>query len=34
MENFSAPDWSEKTINKLRKDFEAGAIAVKVWKDT
>jgi predicted TIM-barrel fold metal-dependent hydrolase len=33
MENFEDPSWSEKVISQLKKDFEAGAIGVKVWKD-
>ena len=33
MENFGEPGWLEKTIGRLKHDFEQGAIAVKVWKD-
>ncbi len=33
MDGFGEPDWEEKTIAWLRKSFEEGAIAVKVWKD-
>ena len=33
MDGFGEPDWEEKTIDWLRRSFEAGAIAVKVWKD-
>lgn len=33
MENFEDPDWQEEVIKKLKKDFEEGAIALKVWKD-
>lgn len=33
MENWSDPDWQEKTISRLQQDFDNGAIAVKVWKD-
>jgi hypothetical protein len=33
MENWSAPDWQQVTISRLRQDFENGAIAVKLWKD-
>ncbi|MDP8218266.1 MAG: amidohydrolase family protein, partial [Candidatus Theseobacter exili] len=33
MENFEDPGWHEKVIKRLEKDFEEGAIALKVWKD-
>lgn len=33
MENFEDPGWAEEVIRKLRKDFDEGAIGVKVWKD-
>ena len=33
MENFEDPDWADGVILKLKKDFEEGAIGVKVWKD-
>ncbi len=33
MEGFEEPGWQEKVINHLRKDFEDGAVGVKVWKD-
>ena len=33
MENFENPGWQESVIARLKKDFEEGAIAVKVWKD-
>lgn len=33
MENFEDPSWGERVIRKLKKDFEEGAIGVKVWKD-
>lgn len=33
MENFEEPGWAEEVIRKLQKDFEEGAIGVKVWKD-
>lgn len=33
MEGFGQPDWTEKTIKRLKEDFDKGAIAVKVWKD-
>ncbi len=33
MDGFGEPDWEEKTIEWLRKSFDEGAIAVKVWKD-
>ncbi len=33
MDGFGGPGWEEKTIEWLRKSFEEGAIAVKVWKD-
>lgn len=33
MENFEDPSWEGEVIRRLRKDFEEGAIGVKVWKD-
>ena len=33
MEEFGYPDWTSRTIERLQKDFDRGAIAVKVWKD-
>jgi len=33
MENFEDPTWGGEVIRKLQKDFEEGAIGVKVWKD-
>jgi len=33
MESFGKPDWAAKTIERLQKDFDNGAIAVKVYKD-
>ncbi|MCK4921596.1 MAG: amidohydrolase family protein [Bacteroidales bacterium] len=33
MENFEDPDWADDVILKLKKDFEEGAIGVKIWKD-
>jgi predicted TIM-barrel fold metal-dependent hydrolase len=33
MEGFEQPDWVQKTIAQLEKDFVDGAIGVKVWKD-
>ncbi len=33
MESFEDPGWQEEVIKKLKKDFEEGAIAMKVWKD-
>ena len=33
MDGFGEPDWEERTINWLKKSFDEGAIAVKVWKD-
>ena len=33
MEDFGKPGWKEKTIKQLKKDFDKGAVAVKVWKD-
>ena len=33
MEDWTAPDWQTKTIQKLKQDFDSGAVAVKVWKD-
>jgi len=33
MEGWGTPAWQSRTIERLKKDFEAGAIAVKVWKD-
>jgi len=33
MEGFGTADWEAKTIERLKKDFDRGAIGVKVWKD-
>ncbi len=33
MEDFGKAGWQESVIARLKKDFEEGAIAVKVWKD-
>jgi predicted TIM-barrel fold metal-dependent hydrolase len=33
MDGFGEPDWEEKTIAWLQESFDAGAIAVKIWKD-
>ncbi len=33
MEHFEGPAWGESVIDQLKNDFEAGAVAVKVWKD-
>ncbi len=33
MERFCEQGWQEEVINKLKKDFENGAIGVKIWKD-
>lgn len=33
MDGFGEPGWEERTIEWLQASFDAGAIAVKVWKD-
>ncbi len=33
MENFGQDGWQETVIDSLKRDFENGAVAVKVWKD-
>jgi len=33
MEGFANNNWQQNTIEQLHKDFQNGAIAVKVWKD-
>ena len=33
MEGFGEPGWQEQVIQLLKRDFDEGAIAVKVWKD-
>ena len=33
MEDFESPGWVEEVIARLQKDFDEGAIGVKVWKD-
>ena len=33
MENFENPNWANDVIQKLKNDFEEGAIGVKIWKD-
>ena len=33
LENWDEPDWSEKVIAQLQRDFDNGALGVKVWKN-
>ncbi|KPL16294.1 MAG: hypothetical protein AMS23_03370 [Bacteroides sp. SM1_62] len=33
MENFEDPSWGEEVIRTLQRDFNEGAIGLKVWKD-
>ncbi|NIM47929.1 MAG: amidohydrolase family protein [Gemmatimonadales bacterium] len=33
MEDWGDPAWEESTISRLRRDFDNGANAVKLWKD-
>ena len=33
LENWDEPDWSERVITQLQKDFDNGALGVKVWKN-
>lgn len=33
LEDWDEADWSERIINKLREDFNTGAVGVKVWKN-
>jgi len=33
LEGWDEPGWSEKVVEKLREDFNHGAVAVKVWKN-
>jgi predicted TIM-barrel fold metal-dependent hydrolase len=33
MEGWGQPGWQDSTIARLARDFDKGAIAVKVWKD-
>ena len=33
MEHFGEQGWADTTISRLKRDFAAGAVAVKVWKD-
>ena len=33
MENFEDPSWTEEVIKTIGKDFEEGAVGLKVWKD-
>ena len=33
MENFEDPSWTEEVIRRIGKDFEEGAVGLKVWKD-
>ena len=33
MENFEDPSWTEEVIRTIGKDFEEGAVGLKVWKD-
>lgn len=33
MQGWDEPDWQEKTIAHLKKEFANGAVAIKVWKN-
>jgi predicted TIM-barrel fold metal-dependent hydrolase len=33
LEDWDDPDWSEKVITQLKRDFQNGALGVKVWKN-
>jgi predicted TIM-barrel fold metal-dependent hydrolase len=33
MKGWDEPDWQERTITHLKKEFENGTVAVKVWKN-
>lgn len=33
LDGWDSPDWSVNVINKLKQDFENGALGVKVWKN-
>ncbi len=33
LENWDQPDWGDKIIENLQKDFDNGALGVKVWKN-
>jgi predicted TIM-barrel fold metal-dependent hydrolase len=33
LDGWDEPDWSERVIEKLGKDFQNGAVGVKVWKN-
>ncbi|MDH5366514.1 MAG: amidohydrolase family protein [Cyclobacteriaceae bacterium] len=33
LQGWDEPDWTKKVIEKLAKDFENGALGVKVWKN-
>lgn len=33
LEGWDKPDWSDKVIEKLTRDFENGALGIKVWKN-
>jgi hypothetical protein len=33
VKDFNSPDWQQKTLDYLKKSFDSGAIAVKVWKN-
>ena len=33
MEEFRKPGWQDKTISKIKLDFDDGAIGLKLWKD-
>ncbi|MEQ6118723.1 amidohydrolase family protein [Reichenbachiella sp. MALMAid0571] len=33
LEGWDEPDWSDKVIEQLKRDFENGALGIKVWKN-
>lgn len=33
VKDFNSPGWQQKTLDYLKKSFDSGAIAVKVWKN-
>jgi hypothetical protein len=33
MKNFETPEWQDDVVKQLGKDFDSGAMAVKIWKD-
>ena len=33
LEDWDEPEWSDKVIEKMKKDFENGSLGIKIWKN-